>query len=132
MTTKIDIHSFRFAPLKVLAVCIGIMTLTSCQEPLNVDYTGVADESLLMVDGKITTDTTRHYVFLSRTTPLNTSKQVWETGATVKIVNGNNIIPLSEEEDGHYYTEANVYGVIGERYELQIELENGDTYNAST
>ena len=37
----------------------------SCQEPLNIEY-GLIGESHLIVEGKITTDTTKHYVYLSK------------------------------------------------------------------
>ena len=54
------------------------------------------------------------------------------TGANVTILNNSDVIPLSEQEPGHYYTDSDVYGLIGERYELHIELSNGENYEAIT
>ncbi len=117
--------------IRLIGFLIPVMLLFACQEPLNTDYSGY-DEGYLFVDGKITTDTTSHCVKLSRTVSLDESDVNWETGAQVSIINGSNIFPLTEEEDGHYYTDEDVYGIIGETYELSIETDDGETYTATT
>ena len=110
-----------FAALVILGV--------SCTEPLDYDYESGL-EPVLLVEGKITTDTLKHFVILSKTTSLNNPEQVWETDAQVTISNSKGTIALIEEEPGHYYTEPDVYGEIGETYELEIILANGDQYSA--
>ncbi len=115
----------------LISLIILGLVVVSCQEPLDTDYSGY-DEGYLFVDGKITTDTTRHCVKLSRTVSLDESEMNWETNAQVSIINGSTIYPLTEVEDGHYYTSDDVYGVIGGTYELSIETDNGETYTATT
>lgn len=116
---------------KLLLLASTAMIISSCQEPLEVDYE-LTGESVLNVEGKITTDTTSHYVILSRTIPMDQNDQTWETGATVTIANNNNVITLTETTPGHYYTEPDVYGLIGQKYDLNIVLSNGEVYTAST
>lgn len=108
-----------------------LLLVTACQEPLDFDYEEVV-ESKILIEGKITTDTTRHYVLISRTAPLNQSEIMWETGADVRITEGGNIINLTESEPGHYYTQPNVFGLIGKEYTLNVTLKNGEVYTAET
>ncbi len=120
----------RFILFLLFSVSV-LFFLSSCQEPLETDYNGEL-ESLLMVEGKITTDTTRHYVLLSRTQALNLSGMLWETGADVSIEHPGGVFLLQETEPGHYYTEPDVYGIMGASYTLHIRLSNGETYQAET
>jgi hypothetical protein len=98
-------------------------------------------ESNLVVDGAITTDTTRHRVKLTKTADYfyNKPTQV-VSGATVSISDGTNVFKLTEDasEPGVYYTADTVYGVCGKTYTLHVENVdvNGDgtteTYEASS
>jgi hypothetical protein len=117
---------------KILIVVTGAL-FSACQEPLDVEYKNIV-EPVLVVEGKITTDTTSHFVILSQTVSLNEKELNWVSGAQVTISTNTGVIPLTEDEQkpGHYYTAPDVYGVIGETYQLHIELSNGDTYDATS
>ena len=113
----------------------GIMLVwifaSSCQEPLDYEYAREL-ESVLLVEGKITTDTTAHYVILSRSTLLVDTMPSWVTDAELTITGNSNVLHLTEETPGHYYTDSTVFGVVGEEYELNIILSNGESYEAIT
>lgn len=130
MKTYIKRHSLLLVKTVIVALLFGVI-FSACQEPLDTDYSGY-QEDLLFVEGKITTDTTQHLVVLTRTISLDEHIRNWETGAEVSIKNGSNVIPLTEAEDGHYYTADDVYGVVGQTYELNIETQGGDFVTAIT
>ncbi|QQS51904.1 MAG: DUF4249 domain-containing protein [Bacteroidota bacterium] len=119
-----------FVPFLLLSVPV-LFFLNSCQEPLETEFKGEL-ENLLVVEGKITTDTTRHYVLLSRTQTIDKSDILWETGADVRIEHPGGEFILQEEVPGHYYTNPDVYGIIGANYTLHITLTSGETYHAET
>ncbi|HBH49890.1 MAG TPA: hypothetical protein DDX98_14690 [Bacteroidales bacterium] len=114
-----------------LSVIILTVSLLSCQEPMENIDTGML-EPVLLVEGKITTDTTKHYVLLSQSGALNDTNTYWVSDAEVTISGNNQTIELFEESPGHYYTAPDIYGVIGRTYELTIALQNGESYTAQT
>jgi len=115
-----------------ITILFTTLFIVSCTEDLDTDYLGISD-NLLVVDGKITTDTTAHVVYLSRTIDYNSIELPSESGATVTITDGDIVFPLTESsfEPGKYLTDSTVYGEVGKRYTLNITLKNGDFYSAS-
>jgi hypothetical protein len=116
---------------KALTLFTIIAAAIGCTEPLDLDYTGKSSNSLV-VDGSITTDTMAHKVVLSRTVDFTSPNAVYETNATVTLTDGEILYPLNEKEPGVYYTENNVYGVIGKTYYLNITTSDGATYEAQS
>jgi len=100
-----------------------IIAAAGCTErvdiPLDDTYTR------LVVEGYLTTDTTTHYVFLSRTTSYyynQDSPKVSDAVVTITDDLGGSI-QLSETEPGVYATNPDYYGVTGRTYTLNIYLE---------
>jgi uncharacterized protein (DUF427 family) len=116
----------------MLFLVLGVL-FSACEEPLDYASYNTLDP-VLLVEGKITTDTTKHYVILSQTTALTTSEQVWVSNADVVIESSTETILLTEDSNapGHYYTAPDVFGVMGQSYTLQINLSNGESYSATT
>ena len=102
-----------------LFISFGII---SCSEEVDL----VLDEGFtrLVVEGQISTDTTRHLI------KIRTSSSYFYTeippvvsGASVKITDGTNVFNLTEMPvgSGNYYTDSTVFGSIGKNYQLLID-----------
>jgi hypothetical protein len=120
----------RFFAKAILFILLTIF-IVACQESLEYNYPQTYT-SYLMVEGKITTDTTKHFVILSRSISLSDTALVWVSDADVKISGNSKIVNLVEETPGHYYTDSDYYGIIGNSYTLNITLATGDEYEATT
>jgi hypothetical protein len=114
-----------------MVMVAALFTLLSCQEVIQVDFTG-SQAKKLVVEGSITTDTIAHQVLLSYTGDyFGTPKKEVVTGAIVYISEGENIFPLREVDPGDYLTSNDVYGSVGKKYTLHIKLQDGSEYEAS-
>lgn len=98
------------------------LILYSCTEKIDV----VLDDSLtrLVVEGRISTDTTIHQVLLTKTSSYfynNSAPPV--RGAIVTIDDGITTYTLTESliHPGVYETASNVFGIIGKTYRLLIK-----------
>lgn len=101
---------------------LGLKTI-SCTERINIDL----DESnvRLVVEGSVTTDTMVHKVILSKTTSYYyNQKAPVVAGASVWIRGGGSIIQLHESAPGVYETDSTFFGLVGETYILDIELDS--------
>lgn len=102
-----------------LIAVLGFFLITgSCTERINIDL----DETYtrLVVDGQITTDTTRHYIKLSKTMDYFANQEAEPvTGASVTI--NNYSLEESDSVPGLYLTDPTAYGEIGKTYTLHIE-----------
>jgi hypothetical protein len=114
-----------------IIMIFSIFVFSGCEEYLD---TAIEDnqETKLVVEGCITTDTTSHSVVLSR------SGDFFEKGpkkmvsdAIVTVSEGEVVHMLKETEPGIYRTEPDVYGIIGKTYNLNILLDNDSVYTAS-
>jgi len=114
-----------------LVAVAGITALLSCEDIMNVSFSGDSTQ-ILVVEGGITTDTTWHRVKLSYTGDYFDKKEkVAVTGAEVSISDGTQTISLRELVNGEYYTDINVYGEVGKTYTLHVKLLDGREYSAS-
>lgn len=115
----------------LLTVIAGILFLFSCEEIMDVDFSGDSTRNLV-VEGSITTDLKSHHVTLSYTGDFfrKTEKEM-ATGAEVSITDGENVFILTEESAGEYITDSNVQGETGKTYTLAIKLSDGREYTAS-
>ena len=95
----------------------------------------------LIVDARITTDTTKQTVILTKTASYyDNSAPIPVTGAVITIDDGTNTISFAENplNPGVYETPNNVYGVVGKIYNLTIknvDVQNTgikQVYNATT
>jgi hypothetical protein len=112
-------------------VVAGLLLLVSCEEVMDVSFSGDSSKNLV-VQGSITTDTTAHLVTLSLTGDFfNKPDQEMVSGAEVTITDGDTTFLLSEAEPGKYLTTPDVYGEVGKTYTLDIKLPDGRTFFAS-
>ena len=123
--------------MKKLLYITGILTaLWSCTERVDIDLDSTWQR--LVVDGYITTDTTSHFIKLSKTTDYYYNQEPPAvTGAIVEISdNQGNTVRFDEQEDGLYYSPPDYYAETGKTYTLNIRLEeeiNGyKDYSASS
>lgn len=92
--------------------------LGSCTEQVNIDLD--SSYTRLVVDGQITTDTTRHYVRLSKTMDYFSNRPADPvTGGRVMI--NNHLLTESDTAPGLYLTDPGFYGETGETYTLSIQ-----------
>ena len=100
-----------------------ISVLSSCTERIDIDL----DETYtrLVVYGMITTDTTTHFIELSKTTDYYYNEAPPPvTGASVEISDDQgNVYELTESEPGKYATTPAFAAVPGLTYTLRIELD---------
>lgn len=115
-----------------LALIALALLFSACQEKIDVDYSKIESSPVLLVEGKITTDTTSHYVILNKTLPLDNLELNYVAGATITLKGNGQEYAYTYKGKGKYETAPDVYGVVGEAYELSIVLENGEQYNAET
>jgi hypothetical protein len=116
--------------LEVLVVA-GLLLLGSCEEVMDVSFSGDSSKNLV-VQGSLTTDTTAHLVTLSLTGDFfNKPDQEMVSGADVTITDGDTTFRLTEAEPGKYLTAPDVHGEVGKTYTLDIELPDGRSYSAS-
>lgn len=117
-----------------LLLLIGI--LTGCTERMELEL----DETYarLVVDGEITSETRAHCVRLTTSNSfLGEEPDLPVQGASVRISDSHSIHVMKEDPDepGHYYTDAQVRGIPGEIYLLDIvlpeEINGTDHYTAA-
>ncbi|TVQ07548.1 MAG: DUF4249 domain-containing protein [Bacteroidetes bacterium] len=117
--------------LKIIVVVLALL-LVSCEEKIDLRV-GETSERFLVVDGKITSDTTEHVVNLSLSGGFYLEDETPRvSGAKVVIYdNAGNEFLLRETIPGKYVTEGDVAGEIGVTYTLAIDYD-GRTYKASS
>jgi hypothetical protein len=106
----------------LLIIIIGVKAV-SCTERIEIKL----EESnvRLVVEGSVTTDTMVHRVILSKTTSYYYSQKApVVSGASVFIRGGSFNVQLHESSPGVYETDSTFYGISGESYTLDIELDS--------
>lgn len=124
--------------LKIITGLTGIILIfTSCTEKIDLQL----DKNYvrLVVEGAITTDTTTHFVKLTKTIDyFANQKAPVISGAIVEISDGSTTYDLKETGSGTgiYATAPDVYGIAGKAYSLKIELpeeiDGEKIYNATS
>lgn len=115
----------------ILSFSIILILIYSCTEKIDIELNDEKN-SRLVVDGGITTDTASHTIKLTRTSSyFENQKTPAETNAIVSISDGTNLFMLTETSPGVYRTAPDVAGKFGKTYTLNIELANGEKYEAS-
>ena len=101
-----------------------IITLSACTERIDIELDSTYER--LVVEGHITTDTTTHWVRLTRSKDYYGDEAVpFISNAQVILSDQNGTLSLEENPDkpGYYETPDNYYGIPGTVYSLQINLE---------
>jgi hypothetical protein len=105
---------------------ILIVLFVACVEPYDIKNT--SPTSMLVVEGIISNQLKRHQISLSRATPLNERKFIYEQGATVTISDQQGtVISLAEESPGIYET-PEFSAQPGAIYTLHIFTADGNEY----
>lgn len=116
-----------------------IIFLGACTERIDIDLDSTYTRCVIY--GELTTDTTSHRIFISRTgNYFSNEPAIGISGATVSITDGEITHFLSEDpqQPGTYITQPNVFGIEGKTYTLLVEnvdlLGNGvlQNYTASS
>lgn len=113
--------------LSTLIAGLGLMIgMAACTEKINIELKG-STEPVLVVDARLSTDTTQHTVFLSRSSDYYTptSSALAVSGAEVYITDGAQRFDFSEHPDtsGLYRSNEHFCGIMGTHYTLHIEVD---------
>lgn len=114
----------------IILSSILLLLLNACTEEIDwpLDDTNIK----LVVEGEVTTDTTKQLIKLTSTKGyLNNGTPPPVQGAQVILTTDNRIDTLNEEAPGMYYTHSNFYGIPDEVYNISITNtgivgDNGD------
>jgi len=105
----------------LLIIIIGLKAV-SCTERIEIRLE--EGNVRLVVEGSVTTDTTVHRVILSKSTSYYYSQKApVVSGASVFIRGGGFDVQLHESAPGVYETDSTFYGIPGEAYTLDIQLD---------
>lgn len=119
-------------------IVISTIILFSCVEEYWPELES-KDEKLLVVEGFISNTAGPYIIKLSKSRSLDSipnstrSKYDYDAyeDAVVSIIDDqNNVEALTEIEPGIYQTSDEIQGVVGRKYKLKIEGENGKTYES--
>jgi hypothetical protein len=114
----------------VIGFLVLAIMLHACIETFYPDIAG--HENVLVVDGMVTDEERPSLVRLSRTFSYDDHNYHPESGATVIILDDKGTPHyLEEKKAGGYYTDSATFrGEAGGRYQLQIILADGTTYQS--
>lgn len=116
-----------------------VFSIALCTERIDIELDSTYTRCVIY--GEFTTDTTSHWISITRTGDYFKSEPPSPvSGAVVTIEDGENSHSLTEdaENPGNYYTNSDVYGVVGKSYTLFIDgvdlLNDGNlsSYEASS
>jgi len=106
----------------IISLISATLLLFSCTEKMEITLKN--DYTRLVVEARLSTDTTVHIVKLTKTSDyFSNTAPLPVSGAMVTISDGSQVITLTENisKPGIYETPANTFGVIGKTYELLIK-----------
>lgn len=112
-----------------MALISLVLGLTACTDEIDIDLKG-GEKPVLVVDARLTTDTARHTVVLSRSSDYYapTSADLAVSGATVYITDGERRFDFAEapDEPGVYRSLDVFAGEMGVTYTLFIDNVDAD------
>jgi len=116
--------------MKRIFVFIILVAAASCIDPYNLNIKGY--KSLLVVEGLITNENSSYKIKLCKTTKDESSTPAKVTDADVYFTDGDGIkTHLQNCGDGFYVTDAASFtGVIGQKYLLEINTNDGKEYRS--
>lgn len=107
--------------------CLLVTCFSACTERIHIETEDAPER--LVIYGYITSDTTQHAIRITRSAGyFATTSPVGISNADVTLVSGDERIPLAESSQtpGLYLTAADVYGMEGQTYTLQVSLDFDD------
>lgn len=112
----------------MILLLAGMVTSNACREPFEPEITSF--ESLLVVEGRMTTDTAGSKILLSRSYGFEGDTLIPVTGAAVTFVRDNGeVYQLSETEAGEYRSDPNAFmPQRGQAYKLSVLTSEGAEY----
>jgi hypothetical protein len=125
----------QFDRITTILLLVTALFAGSCTEEVNIDLDSTYTR--LVVDGQITTDTTRHYVRLSKTLDYFSNRPAEPVSGAHVMIN-DHLLTESDSIPGMYLTDPDYYGEIGKNYTLLVENVDVDadgsteTYTASS
>lgn len=105
---------------------VFLLSFFACEEEYSLDDFTLPP--VLIVDGDITTDFTRHTIQLTTSGDFQEAVYSPATGASVNLLSGQQTHVLTEVEPGVYRTDS-LAGIAGDIYQLHIDWE-GEVYTA--
>lgn len=112
-----------------LLILLILAALGSCITPY--DFESIGLRRTLVIDASLTNETTAHFVNLSYTFEIDTSRNDPAESATVAFIDdsGNRTL-LPERSPGYYATDSGFAGVPGRTYVLEVILADGSEYRS--
>lgn len=121
------LKTYYFRVIYFIALGCGLF---GCTEPFKLETK--VFENALVVEATITNEFKQQVVKLSRTYPLENEIPTIETGAVVKIIDGNNINhEFYEAQPGVYLSNQEFKAVEGISYRLEISTSDGNEYESN-
>lgn len=112
---------------KILVITAFAMLFQTCVDPIGFDQQ--ADDTLLVVDGKINANASEQTVLLTRTDVIGKSANFPpEAGATITLLENNKLIATYTETEPGVYKIFNFKPRIGNSYQVNVRLVNGEQY----
>ncbi len=105
-------------------ILVGL--ISSCVYPFEIEI--FEEASALVVDASLTNEQKAHLVRLSFSERLDSSDFRPVTSAEVNFWSSGARTGLSEIRPGHYITDSSFAGIPGQTYQLEIKLDDGQTY----
>lgn len=119
---------------QIIYTLLVLAVLSSCEEPFIPDISKAEYESVLVVDGTISTEEGPFRIRLSRSLPIDADVDFLpEDGAQVLITDDDgNVFHLFDRGNGWYETaENNLRAQIGVKYNLIIRTADGGAFESS-
>ncbi|NQV52658.1 MAG: DUF4249 domain-containing protein [Flavobacteriales bacterium] len=112
-------------------IYMALLLLVRCVDPFVLENEKYDER--IVVEGTITNEPGPHQVKISQTSPLDQVIYRPLQGCVVSVIDGSGTIyPFIEQEAGSYLSDsANLKGVVGERYRLEIKTPDGKSYESS-
>ena len=109
---------------------VGVLLTAGCRDPFTPEIEGF--ESLLVVEGRLTTDTSGSTILLSNSYGFDGDTLIPVTGASVRIESaGGTDHQLVEQNPGEYQSNATQFlPIVGERYRLVVQVSGGNRYDS--
>lgn len=113
-----------------LLILLVLAALGSCITPF--DFQSIGLKRSLVIDASLTNETKAHFVNLSYTFEIDTSRNDPAEGASVAFIDDNGVrTALSERSPGLYTTDSSFTGVPGTSYVLEVTLADGSEYRST-
>lgn len=104
--------------------------LNACVEPYEFEVRGT--QEVMVIDASFTNEKRAHQVKLSIAYPITESDEKPLLGARVWITDEqNNQIDFQESQAGLYLTKPDIQGIIGQKYVLHIQTNDGKQFISS-